>query len=206
MRLRATLAGGIAETTRYWWVLLITGTAWVLLSLAILQFDLTSIWSIAVLTGLVMLLASAGEFALAFYAPRWRFAHGALGLLFVIGGVMAFAWPGRTFVVLARLVSWFLVFLGTFEIIESLAYRWDMWWLRFVGGIASIAIGFWAAESLARSAEVLVLWVGISALMRGLSHLFLAFEFRHIHEEAKDAAGPVPEQIDLTEREAVRTT
>jgi hypothetical protein len=40
-------------------------------------------------------------------------------------------------------------------------------------------------ESLALSATVLVLWVGIGALLRGISQMFLAFECEHVHREAK---------------------
>jgi uncharacterized membrane protein HdeD (DUF308 family) len=202
MSVKSTLAKGMTEATSKWWVLLISGSAWVVLSMAILQFNLTSVWSIAVLTGVVLLMAATTEFGIAALAPRWSFAHVLLGLALVIGGVMAFAWPAATFVVLARLVSWYLIFLGTFEIVESLSYRWELWWLRLIAGIASIAIAFWAANSFVRSATLLVLWVGIAALMRGVTQMFLAIEWRDVHEQAKKEAGPapsVPKKVDLTE-------
>ena len=37
------LAAGLAVATGYWWVLLISGVLWVLLSGAILRFNLTSV-------------------------------------------------------------------------------------------------------------------------------------------------------------------
>jgi uncharacterized membrane protein HdeD (DUF308 family) len=154
-----------------------------------LQFNLTSVWSIAILTGVVLFLAAATEFAVTFMVPSWRWAHALLAVLFAAGGVVAFAWPGRTFIVLARLIGWYLIFLGTFEIVESLSLRTDLWWLRLLTGIAAIAVAFWAVQSLSRSATLLVLWVGIGALLRGISHLFLAFEFKRIHADAKSIAG-----------------
>ena len=212
MRLKSTVAAGVADNTRHWWMLLVSGIAWVLVSMAILQFNLTSVWSIAVLAGVVMFMAAATEFTLATVAPRWRVAHALLGVAFVVGGVTAFVWPGSTFVVLARLVSWYLIFMGTFEIVESLAYRSELWWLRLIAGAACIGIAFWAAESLARSATLLVLWVGIAALMRGITQIFLAFDWRQIHERSKEVSGRsgtdsnVPDQrIDLTQQERLQT-
>jgi uncharacterized membrane protein HdeD (DUF308 family) len=178
-----------AEATRYWWVLLISGALWVLVSLAILQFNLTSVWSIAILTGIVLFMAAFTEFGIAAIAPSWTWVHVLVGILFLIGGVIAFAWPGETFIVLARLIGWYLLFLGTFEVVESLATRGsDLWWLRLIGGAATIAVAFWAVDSPSRSATLLVLWVGLGALFRGVSQIFMAFEFRHIHETAKSGA------------------
>jgi hypothetical protein len=44
-----------------WWLVLLAGVAWVLLSLAILQFDVRSIRSIAILFGVVLIVAAADE-------------------------------------------------------------------------------------------------------------------------------------------------
>ena len=173
----------IEGATRNWWMLLVSGGLWIVFSLAILQFDLSSVWSIAVLTGIVLWLAASTELWIASVTPTWRVGHVLIGLLFLIGGITAFAWPGSTFVVLARLIGWYLLFLGTFQVVESFAARrTEFWWLRLISGMATIAIAFWAAGSLDRSATVLVLWVGLGALLRGIDQVFLAFEFRHVHE------------------------
>jgi hypothetical protein len=179
----------VAEATRYWWVLLISGGLWILVSLSILQFDLTSVWSIAILTGIVLFLAAGTELATASIAPTLTWAHVLLGALFLIGGIIAFAWPGETFLVLARLIGWYLLFLGTFEVVESVSSRrTELWWLRLVAGAATVGIAFWAVDSLTRSATLLVLWVGLGALFRGVDQIFLAFEYRRVHEGAESAA------------------
>jgi uncharacterized membrane protein HdeD (DUF308 family) len=189
MIMRSGVREVVGEATEYWWVLLISGIVWILLSLAILQFNLTSVWSIAILTGIVLWLAAITEFSLAFMAPSWRWAHILLGILFGAGGIIAFAWPGETFIVLARLIGWYLLFLGTFEVVESLfTRRTELWWLRLIVGAATIGIAFWAVGSITRSVTLLILWVGIGAVFRGVTQIFMAFEFRQIHEKTKPRA------------------
>jgi uncharacterized membrane protein HdeD (DUF308 family) len=60
--------------------------------------------------------------------------------------------------------------------------------LRLIAGAVTVGIGFWAVDSLERSVTRLVLWVGIAALFRGVNQIFLAFEFRHLHEATKPSA------------------
>ena len=190
MALRSWAGNQIVGATRYWWLLLVSGGLWVLASLAILQFDLTSVWSIAVLTGIVLCVAAGTEFGMSGIAPSMRWAHALLGIFFLAGGIAAFAWPAATFVVLARLIGWYLIFLGAFEVTESVASRrTDLWWLRLITGAATIAIAFWAVHSFARSATLLVLWVGLGALFLAFSQIFLAFEFRQAYEAGKHMAG-----------------
>src|SRR5205807_284978 len=95
-----------------WWLFIVTGVLWILLSLAILQFNVASIAAISILFGTVALVAALNEFMIAAMTRHWRWAHVALGVLFVAGAVAAFAWPGPTFVTLARVLGWFLLFKG----------------------------------------------------------------------------------------------
>jgi uncharacterized membrane protein HdeD (DUF308 family) len=102
-----------------------------------------------------------------------------MGVLFVVTGILAFAWPGRTFLVLAHLVAWFLLFKGTLDIFIAFATRpAELWWARLVAGILGIVIAFWAAGYGGRSAVLLVLWIGIAALTRGVMELVLAFQLK----------------------------
>ena len=50
--------------------------------------------------------------------------------------------------------------------------------VALAAGIVELAIGVWALGYPGRSAWLLVLWVGIGALMRGITEIVLAFKLR----------------------------
>ena len=191
----------IAEAARRWWMLLVAGICWVLISLAILQFDLTSVWSIAILTGIVLIFAGVDEIFTAAVSPNWKWVHGLLAVLFLAGGVIAFAWPQSTFEVIARLFAWYLLFKGTFDVIIAVENRtYELWWLLLITGIAEIVLAFWAVGYQGRAAALLILWVGIGALFRGVTNIFVAFQLRSLRDRLPPGAGGTGEsgQAPLT--------
>ena len=147
----------IADAARHWWMLLVAGICWVVISLAILQFDLTSVWSIAILTGIVLIFAGVDEMFTAAVSPNWKWVHGLLAVLFLAGGVIAFAWPQSTFEVIARLFAWYLLFKGTFDVVIAVENRtYELWWLLLITGIAEIVLAFWAVGYQGRAAALLI--------------------------------------------------
>ena len=76
----------------------------------------------------------------------WRWLHVAFGIIAIIAGVAALVWPGQTFLVLAAIIGWYVLFAGIFDIAASFAIQdeVDLWWLQLILGIAQVLIGFWA--------------------------------------------------------------
>ena len=69
---------GLRDTTReitgYWWLELVAGIAWLVVSLVILQFDSASVTTVGVLVWMMFTLTAAQTFALAGAATgatRW---------------------------------------------------------------------------------------------------------------------------------------
>jgi uncharacterized membrane protein HdeD (DUF308 family) len=164
-----------------WWVLLLTGILWFLISLIVLRFDLASLAAVGTLLGVVLLLASLNEFLVASVRRGWRWAHVLLGVVFAIGGVWAFLRPIATFVELAAILGFLLVFKGTSELVTSVATKelGELWWLGVVVGILEILLGFWASQQLFPArADLILLWVGFAAMFRGFSEVVVAFQLR----------------------------
>lgn len=177
------LARILAPVTDRWWIPLVTGVAWLVVSVLIFRFDYTTVTAVGVLFGLVAIASSANEVMLAAISTTgWRIAHLLFAALSFAVGIISFVHPGDTFVALAALVSFFLVFRGSFDVIQafSLSRYLPGWWLLLITGIAELLIGFWAAGSWDLSAVVLVAWVGAAALMRGLTEIVAAFQLRDV--------------------------
>jgi uncharacterized membrane protein HdeD (DUF308 family) len=77
----------------------------------------------------------------------WRWAHALFGVFMVGAGVVALAWPEATFIALAAVIGWFLLFQGTLDVVVSLFVRFQLWWLRLVVGLAGILIAFWPSAT-----------------------------------------------------------
>src|SRR5262245_5985702 len=98
----------VAEAARWWWLFLVTGIIWLLVSIIILRFDYTSVAAISILFGVVVLFFGVNElFAVFATHGWWRLLHGLLGVIFVVIGIVAFIHPGDTFRALAAVISFF---------------------------------------------------------------------------------------------------
>ena len=168
------------QISKMWWLFLVTGILWVLISFIVLTVDPTSASLIGIMTGCVILIAGVNEFVTMAYVDGWKWLHAVLGVLFVITGIMAFLEPFQTFGILALLMGWYLIFKGTFEVVYSIAERhWlPLWGLLLAGGIIQLLLGLWAIGYPGRSAALLIIWVGVGAMMRGMTEIFLAFQLR----------------------------
>jgi uncharacterized membrane protein HdeD (DUF308 family) len=170
-----------------WWLLLITGIAWMLVAVIVLRFDYTSVSAISILFGFVAIAAGVLELGVLFMAEGWwKLLHGVLAVVFIAAGIVAFIHPGDTFRALAAVFSFFLIFAGTFDIIISISVRREIevWWLQLVGGIVELLLGFWAAGYYGRSAVLLVAWVAAIAIVRGVRDIVLAFRVREVQHAA----------------------
>jgi uncharacterized membrane protein HdeD (DUF308 family) len=170
--------GGVAGRT--WWLFLISGIAWAVIAFAVLTVDPYTPATIGYLAGFFLLLAGVNEFVTGAVVEDLRWLHIVLGILFAIAGVMALLDPFQTFGILALLIGWYLLFKGISDIIVSIIGRayLPLWGLLLASGILELAIGVWAIGYPGRSAWLLVLWVGIAALSRGITEIVLAFRLR----------------------------
>jgi uncharacterized membrane protein HdeD (DUF308 family) len=100
--------------------------------------------------------------------------------------ILSFIHPGNTFKALAAVMSFYFVLKGTFDLIIAFATRPenDLWWLGLISGVIMIVLGFWAAGDFGHKVILLVVWVGLAALMRGISEIIFAFTLKHMRGAA----------------------
>jgi len=165
-----------------WWLFLVTGILWLLISVIVLRFNITSVGSVGILLGCVLLFAGVNEFmVMGLRDVGWKWLHAVLGVLFIVGGIWAFVHPIGAFYELASILGFLLVLKGSFDIIGSVMQKEvsDLWWLGLIAGIVEVLLGFWASQQyFAPRAILILIWVGFLALFHGIGEIVMAFEVR----------------------------
>ena len=181
----------LEEAADRWWMFLITGIAWLVFALMVFQWDFTTVYAISILFGVVAIVAGVNEFfAIPISTSGWRWVHAVLGLLFVVVGIYALWSPYDTFATLAALVGLFLLFKGVFDVTVAFITKeqFELWWLQLVIGLLEILLAFWVAGNFRKEAILLVIYVGIIALMRGISEIFVSFKLQGLRRRLAAAA------------------
>jgi uncharacterized membrane protein HdeD (DUF308 family) len=186
------LARMVERGTSRWWVPLLIGILWLIYAFIVLSFTYKTVWAVVVFAAVAFIFTGLGEFVLATILESWQWLHVLAGVLCIAAGILALVWPGQTFLVLAAIIGWFLLFRGTFNIIESLFIKdyVEQWWLMLITGILQIAIALWAVGYAGRSIAVLVVWVGAWALTEGIMNIWAAFRIRSVNRQAAGLAEP----------------
>ncbi|TDC98629.1 HdeD family acid-resistance protein [Nonomuraea deserti] len=172
----------MGEIASSWWMLLVRGLA------AIIFGFLALIWPGITLIVLVTFFAAyalvSGVFAL-----LSGFRHGARsrawliisGIVGILAGIVAFAWPGITSIALLYVVAFWAIVSGVAEVVAGIQLRKDIdnEWMLIVGGILSVIFGvlllIWPGAGLLS----LVWLIGAFAILYGISEIALALRVKN---------------------------
>ncbi|MFO1537980.1 MAG: HdeD family acid-resistance protein [Actinomycetota bacterium] len=173
------------EVSGLWWVFLATGILWFIISLVVLRFDETSVTTVGIIIGIVFAVACVNEFVIAGLVARGKWLNVILGIIFLLGALWAFIQPKEAFWALASVLGLLLILKGAFDIIGAVMTKEvnGLWGLGLAVGIIEVLLGFWASQQYypARAA-LIIIWVGLTALFRGIGEIVLAFGLRSEHK------------------------
>jgi uncharacterized membrane protein HdeD (DUF308 family) len=162
-----------------WWLFLLIGVLWILFGMFVLSYNVGSLLALAIFAGVTFLMTGVTQILSASRARDWRWLYVVGGVLSILAGILAFVWPGRTLLVLAGILAWFLVFKGIVDIVAALsAHGRPYWWLGLILGVLELLLGIWAAGYPGRSLFVFVNLGGVYAVFYGFTELFAAFDLR----------------------------
>lgn len=181
-----------------WWVLLINGFVTAVAGGVILFAD----WTLADLAIFIgALLVFRGLFDM-FSVPvdgssrGWSIAAG----VFEFGlGVLVWAWPSPTLLVVAFAIGWYVLLSGILTISGSIAGR-DVipyWGFMLAFGIGEVLLSFWLLARPEMTLVATVLAIGLWALVAGVAQIVVAFDMHRLRGRASTT-------LDLTESEAQR--
>ena len=183
--LREDLRQAATMATSLWWLVLLAGVAWFIISLVVLRFDTTSVTTVGVLLGFVLLGAGLNEVMELMVVEAWRWLHIGMAVLFFVGAVWCFVSPDDAFWSLASILGLLLVLKGTMDIVISVELRGlnPVWGLGLATGIIEVLLGFWASQQYypARAALILI-WVAFMAMFRGAADIVIGIQLRKAHK------------------------
>jgi len=181
----------VEDAAGKWWLFLVGGIAWLVFALIVFQGNYRTVYAVSILFGIVAIVAGVTEFlSFPLWTTGWKIVHGILGTLFLIAGIWALVHPHNAFATLAALMGLFLLFKGIYDIMVSFIAKdqLEIWWLQLVLGILEIFLAFWVSGSFRRSVILLVAYVGIIALSRGITDIFVAFKLRGLKKDIASGA------------------
>jgi uncharacterized membrane protein HdeD (DUF308 family) len=181
-----SLRDGLRKLTGYWWLVLLAGIGWLVVSLVLLQFNSASVTTVGILVGFMFLAVGIENIALATLDVPGRWAWGLFGGLFLVASVVCFVNPADTFAGLADILGFLFLMAGIWWMVRAFLERSvnPAWWVGLISGVLMTGLAFWTSgQFFIHKAYVLLVFVGIWALMQGVTDLVRAFELRKLHEE-----------------------
>jgi uncharacterized membrane protein HdeD (DUF308 family) len=114
----------------------------------------------------------------------------AFGIITVLLGIIALAWPGRTLVVVAVLFGAQLIVMGIFRFVGAIASE-DLTGtnrvLLALLGVLSLIVGLYAVRHLLVTLFALVVLLGIFWIISGAIELFMALSHREMSQRGWNA-------------------
>lgn len=168
-----------------WWLVLLRGLCAVIFGvLAFAWPGLTLVTLVLLYGGFALvdgILAIAAAIMGGQPAPRWWLA--VMGMLGIAAGIVTFAWPGITALVLLMFIAFWAIATGVMQIVGAIKLRKeiDNELFLILGGILSVIFGIVMLAQPGAGALALVLVIGGYAIVYGV--LLIAFSLR-LHRHA----------------------
>jgi uncharacterized membrane protein HdeD (DUF308 family) len=167
--------------SKAWWIFLVIGILWLIMSLIVFRMELSTVYAISILFGVIAIAAGIDEFlSMGAVHGGWKWLHGTLGVIFVIAGIVALVNPEWTFLALASIIGWWFLFKGIFDLIVAFSTKHvnELWWITLIVGLIELGLAFWVAGNFHEQVILLVVYVGVLCLSKGITDILLAFRLR----------------------------
>ena len=173
---------------KFWWLYLVTGIAWLIIALVVLQIDTDSVVTVGLIVGLMFIFTGLQNFVMAAATPGgWKILWIVFGVLLLLAGLWAVFNPGETFLALADSLGFLFLLIGIIWIMEAFITKQqsELWWLGLIAGILMLGIAFWVSgQFLLERAYTLLIFAGAWALMSGIIDIVRAFTIRNLGKAA----------------------
>ena len=172
---------------RNWWAVALRGAAALLFGLLALIWPGVTVLVLVALFGAYALVDGAFALGIAIFGRRdgggsrgWLIVEGIAGIL---AGILTFAWPGVTALVLLWLIAAWALVTGVLEIVAAVRLRREIQgeWVLALSGVLSVLFGILLIVWPGAGALAVVFLIAIYAIVFGVVLLALALRLRRLH-------------------------
>jgi uncharacterized membrane protein HdeD (DUF308 family) len=174
----------VEQLARHWWVVALRGIAAVLFGILAFVWPGLTLAVLVILFGAYALVDGILALIAAFRGETGhRIALALEGIVSVLAGLAAFAWPGLTALVLLYIIAIWAIITGIIEIVEAVRLRQaihnELWLI--IGGVLSILFGIILIVAPGAGALAVIYLIGAYAVIFGIALLGLAWRLRQHH-------------------------
>ncbi|MFL6351052.1 MAG: HdeD family acid-resistance protein [Bryobacteraceae bacterium] len=176
-----------------WWSLVIRGLIAILLGILTLARPGITVGALVILFGAYAFIDGVVNIAGAWRASKAHERWGVLvieGVVGILAGIVTFAWPAITAIVLIYVIAAWAIVTGIFEIMAAVRLRKHISgeWLLALAGVASVVFGILLMAAPLIGALVIGIWIGVYALIFGAMLIGLGLRLRSWSKGRGEAA------------------
>jgi uncharacterized membrane protein HdeD (DUF308 family) len=171
-----------------WWLVLLRGIAAIAFGILAFAWPVITLLTLTLLWGAYAVVDGLCALWGAVAGPRGhmgaRFWLIIVGLAGVVAGLLAFAWPGVTALVLLFFIAIWAIVIGVMQIWGAIQLRKEMEgeWLLILSGLVSVAFGILLLARPGLGALAVVWMIGWFAILEGCLLVALSLRLRkHKH-------------------------
>jgi uncharacterized membrane protein HdeD (DUF308 family) len=178
---------GLGETVRHvtgrWWLVTLLGVATTVLAICLLANLATAVGVLAILVAVALIVDGVNELVTADRQDK-RWPAYAIGVVWIVIGVIALAWPRITLLALAAIVGVGLIVGGVMQAGMAVTIRraLPMWGLWLALGVLTVVIGVLALAWPGLTILTLAIWLGVNLLFRGIGTIWFSLLLRRAHQ------------------------
>ncbi|HZE41743.1 MAG TPA: HdeD family acid-resistance protein [Stackebrandtia sp.] len=166
---------------RSWGLLVFRGVIALVFGIMALVWPGVTLVALVILWGAYAFVDGISTLAMAFTGrggERWIMV--VMGIVGIVAGLIAFAWPGITAVMLLIMIAAWAIVTGAMHLLTAWRLRGEMTgnWLLVLDGLAGIALGIVLFVNPGTGALAMVLVIGALAVAWGVFTLVLGLRMR----------------------------
>lgn len=200
--MKTSFLDSIKNSVKHWYIPLIVGILFVILSLAVFTSPLSSLLALSIFFALSFMFGGLSE---VFFSisnrntlPNWGWSL-AFGILTTIVGFSLVVQPGLSISVMAFYVGFLLLFRSVASISFALdvkKYGSKNWGSLLIFGILGALASLFLIWNPLFTGIGLTVLMAVSILFAGLFSIFLAFQLRKIHVSTKEISVRLKERYN----------